>query len=361
MTANLYTFLRGATGFTFAVIGIGFLVEPKKKRVHKAFGALYLALGMIFLLSYLGGYWIMPLVLDNFFIIAIVYTISQALFEISLYLFGDEAVPGYRRKVYLVGLAVSALFWFLPLLDSILGLTVIAISVEDSRPVAPFQLASSIGVYAWPVAISVISMRAGRWHIDDLPRGPGATRMILTGVASLVVLFGFIGMALLFSSQSLYRLGHTILELMMLALYFFYKANPDVFLEARKEIGTQHKRRKHLEPKEIIRIQNRLDHLVLAENVHTRPELDLRSLSKKLNLPSYRISTYFNTVLGMSFPEWLNSVRIDHVRRLLASNSDMSILEISMEAGYSSKAVFNNQFLKQTGMSPSEYKAGISK
>ena len=316
MTANLYTFLRGASGFTFAVIGIGFLVEPKKKRVHKAFGALYLALGMIFLLSYLGGYWIMPLVLDNFFIIAIVYTISQALFEIS---------------------------------------------VEDSRPMAPFQLVSSIGVYAWPVAISVISMRAGRWHVDDLPRGPGATRMILTGVASLVVLFGFIGMALLFSSQSLYRLGHTILELMMLALYFFYKANPDVFLEARKEIGTQHKRRKHLEPKEIIRIQNRLDHLVLAENVHTRPELDLRSLSKKLNLPSYRISTYFNTVLGMSFPEWLNSVRIDHVRRLLASNSDMSILEISIEAGYSSKAVFNNQFLKQTGMSPSEYKAGISK
>jgi len=30
MTASLYTFLRGATGFTFAVIGISFLVEPKK-------------------------------------------------------------------------------------------------------------------------------------------------------------------------------------------------------------------------------------------------------------------------------------------------------------------------------------------
>jgi AraC-like DNA-binding protein len=357
MIDTLYVFFRGASGFAFIAMGVGFFVEPGNQRVRKAFGILFAGLGALFMFSWLSEYWILPVFLDSFMVIAAVFMISQALFEISLYLFGDEKIHGSRLWVYRIGAAWSLALWLLPFLDRALGLPVLHTSVEDARPMALFQTISTTGLYAWPVAITIISLLAGKWRLSDIPDKPGARKTLAIGVAGLIIIFGLIGTGLILSSQALYRAGHLALEFMMLTWAFYYRARPDSFLKARKQIGLQHKQRQNLSPAETARIAERLQRLVKDEHVCTESSLDLRILARKMHIPSYRMSAYFNSRLGMSFPEWLNAARINYVCSLLKEDSSLSILEISMEAGYASKAVFNSQFLKRTGMSPSEYRA----
>jgi AraC-like DNA-binding protein len=45
----------------------------------------------------------------------------------------------------------------------------------------------------------------------------------------------------------------------------------------------------------------------------------------------------------------------------MAERPDLTILEISLEAGYRSKASFNEQFGKIVGMSPSEYRRSLNR
>ncbi len=357
MIDTLYVFFRGASGFAFIAMGVGFFVEPGNQRVRKAFGALFMALGFVFMFSWLSEYWVLPMILDNLLVIAAVFVISQSLFEMSLYLFGDEKIQGMRRRIYRIGAFWSLALWALPVLDYILGLPVLRTSVEDARPMALFQTISQTGIYLWPAAITIISMLAGRWRPSDIPNKPGATRALLMGTAGLVPIFGLIAAGIILPSQILYRTGHLALGLMMLAWAWYYRARPDTFLKARQQIGLQHKQLRSLSPEEAIRIDERLQRLVQSDQVYTDPLLDLRILARKMRIPAYRMSAYFNTRLGMSFPEWLNAARVDYVCRLLEKDAGLSILEISLEAGYSSKAVFNSQFLKRTGMSPSEYRA----
>jgi AraC-like DNA-binding protein len=356
MLDDLYHFFRGASGFAFLVVGSGIMLPPGSLRVSKAFGALFLSLGIAFLLSALSEFWMPPIALDNMLIIGMVYAISQSTLEISLYLFGDEAVRGSRRTVYLVGAAWSLMLWLLPLLDLLFNFPVLRSNIEDSRPMALFQSIASTGVYAWPIAITVVSLRSGRWKIADWPHGPGASRAVLGGIAAVAGILVVIGISLALHSRALYRLAHTALQLLMLIWFLFYQANPDIFSKARQEIGQRHKQREKIDPAEASMITGKLENAVESDHIYSDQELDLQSLAKAIRIPAYRLSSYFNSVLGVSFSEWLNGVRIDRVKQLLVEQNDMNILDISLEAGYASKAVFNSQFQRRAGMSPSEYR-----
>jgi len=360
MTDDAYIFTTGAFGFTCLIIGSGFLVEPGKERIRRAFGMLFLALGSAYVLSWLSVFLWLPLVLDNLLVPAIVFGISQSLFEISLYIFGDEAVRGSRRKVYLTGAIWSAALWLLPFLDPLLDFPAIRASVEDGRSMGLFQSFSSISVYLWPIIITIVSFRAGRRHPADMPREPGVTWIFLAAFTGLIVTLTVIGIAMAVSSSTVYRAGHNALQLMMLCWFLYYRARPNAFRQARKDIELQHEQRQSLSQADAAAIAERLKKLVDVDAIHTSPDINLNMLARKLHLPAYRLSAYFNGSIGVSFPEWLNAVRIEHVQYLLKNQPDTSILDISLEAGYASKAVFNKQFLKRTGMSPSEYRARIT-
>ena len=217
MLDTLYDFFRSSCGFALMVVGAEALVEKGSHRVRRSFGVLFLSVGSAFVFSWISGYALLPLPLDNLVVIAIVFSISQAFFEICLYLFGDEAHRGTRRMIYAVGATCAALVWLVPFLDAILGLPVLRVSVEDARPMALFQTVSSFGVYAWPIAISIIAMRAARWRPADIPRGPGAVRALLVNLAIILGVLSFISAAVLVGSRGLYRLGHSALQLVLVA------------------------------------------------------------------------------------------------------------------------------------------------
>lgn len=55
------------------------------------------------------------------------------------------------------------------------------------------------------------------------------------------------------------------------------------------------------------------------------------------------------------FPEYLNLLRMEEARKLLAQ-TDFPITEIALKTGFSSSSYFSSLFRRMNGMSPSTYR-----
>ena len=84
-------------------------------------------------------------------------------------------------------------------------------------------------------------------------------------------------------------------------------------------------------------------------------ELSLALLENELHLSKYYISHIFSDKLGVSFNDYVNSLRISYACRKLIS-TDMSVTKIGEIAGFSTLRTFNRAFFKQMNTSPSEYR-----
>lgn len=84
-------------------------------------------------------------------------------------------------------------------------------------------------------------------------------------------------------------------------------------------------------------------------------ELSLAILEKELHLSKYYISHLFSDKLGIRFNDYINSLRVSESCRLLRV-SDKSITEIAGASGFGTLRTFNRAFIKQIGISPSDYK-----
>ena len=70
--------------------------------------------------------------------------------------------------------------------------------------------------------------------------------------------------------------------------------------------------------------------------------------------PAY-FSTLFRQSCGSTFKEYLNIVRIEESKRLLA-NTDYSIIDIAVAVGFDNQSYFSKVFKKYTGLTPKQYR-----
>lgn len=86
-----------------------------------------------------------------------------------------------------------------------------------------------------------------------------------------------------------------------------------------------------------------------------KEDLSLSHLEEKLHLNKYYISHLFSNQLGLRFNDYINSLRISEACRFLLT-STYSITEISTLVGFNTLRTFNRAFVKQIGVSPSEFR-----
>ena len=84
-------------------------------------------------------------------------------------------------------------------------------------------------------------------------------------------------------------------------------------------------------------------------------DLSLTTLEENLHLNKYYISHLFSSKLGLRFNDYINSLRISEACRQLL-NSDESITAICDRVGFNTLRTFNRAFMKQMGVSPSDYR-----
>lgn len=89
---------------------------------------------------------------------------------------------------------------------------------------------------------------------------------------------------------------------------------------------------------------------------YQNPELSLEEVSAVMGLNAAYFCRLFKRVSGRSFTEYLNFVRISKSEELL-QNTAHTILEISMEVGFSSVSYYNRVFKQLKNCTPSVYRS----
>ncbi len=88
-------------------------------------------------------------------------------------------------------------------------------------------------------------------------------------------------------------------------------------------------------------------------------EITLSEVASEASMAITTFCNFFKEHYRMTFVEYLNTIRIGHVCKLLA-DSDDNVVTIAYECGFNNLANFNRQFKKLKGMSPSEYRRALS-
>lgn len=92
---------------------------------------------------------------------------------------------------------------------------------------------------------------------------------------------------------------------------------------------------------------------LLAEQ-HSSP-VELTRLAQQAGLhPNYAMNL-FRESFGMTMVQYLTHHRVAHAQRLLIS-SDLSVLEVALDAGFSSVSHFYTMFKRSSGVSPRRYR-----
>ena len=86
---------------------------------------------------------------------------------------------------------------------------------------------------------------------------------------------------------------------------------------------------------------------------HYDEELTTTEIAKKMYMSRTTLSNLFAKYAGVGMNEYINSLRIKNVNKLLLS--DKSITEAAMESGFKSIRTFNHVYRKNMGMTPTEY------
>ncbi len=100
-------------------------------------------------------------------------------------------------------------------------------------------------------------------------------------------------------------------------------------------------------------------HIVSYVAEHFQEPLTLTKLAKHLNVSKFYLSRVFSAKLKTNFNQYLNHIRANYAQALIQS-TNYTLTRISVDSGFESQRTFNRVFKEIFGVSPSEYRRGIS-
>lgn len=100
-----------------------------------------------------------------------------------------------------------------------------------------------------------------------------------------------------------------------------------------------------------------LDALMKTKQWFLKARLTLNDVSELSGLQTRDISRMINTVANKSFNQYINEYRVSDICKALDGGTSQSLTQLYINAGFTSKASFNQVFKELTGLTPSQYKA----
>jgi two-component system response regulator YesN len=89
----------------------------------------------------------------------------------------------------------------------------------------------------------------------------------------------------------------------------------------------------------------------------SNPDLTLREVAEHVSLSNNHFCTVFSQETGVTFTEYLTSVRLARAKELLR-DQQMRTSDVAFAVGYNDPHYFSYLFKKNTGMSPRDYRKG---
>ena len=104
------------------------------------------------------------------------------------------------------------------------------------------------------------------------------------------------------------------------------------------------------------KIENTIDQVIVAKQLYLTLNLKIGDVAKATGICRTYISKYINQTKGMSFSDYINSLRVEHAKTLLSHDIEtIKIISIATQSGFSSEQSFYRNFFKFTGMKPLEW------
>ncbi len=100
---------------------------------------------------------------------------------------------------------------------------------------------------------------------------------------------------------------------------------------------------------------------VATERWHCDLDLSLAVLAQRLGTNTNHLSRAVNEGLGLNFSTFIGRMRAETVAAALRGGSRADLLDLALDAGFSSKASFNRAFLATFGQTPSAYRGQVAK
>ncbi len=92
------------------------------------------------------------------------------------------------------------------------------------------------------------------------------------------------------------------------------------------------------------------------QKLFTNPKITIAKVALHISTNKSYLSQYINNSKQKTFNEWINGLRIEEAKRLMATNKNITIGEVSEKVGYTDTSYFSKCFVKYTGITASKWK-----
>lgn len=149
-------------------------------------------------------------------------------------------------------------------------------------------------------------------------------------------------------------------SLLVYALGYLKMRRPE--LSESDELSAKKYDKSQLTPERSERYLNKLLQFMEKERPFTDGELTIQKLADKLSIPAPHLSQTINERLGKSFPDFINSYRVEEAKKKLLDPAfkHLSVLGIAEEVGFNSKSSFNDVFKRHVKMTPTEFRKSVA-
>ena len=103
-----------------------------------------------------------------------------------------------------------------------------------------------------------------------------------------------------------------------------------------------------------------IDTIIREEHLYAKANLMREDIMKRFKIGRHHLNDQLNTFAdGMSFPQYINSIRMEIAYDLLTNHPEMRIADIALEVGFTAPNL-REQFKRCYGITPAEYRASLA-
>ena len=106
---------------------------------------------------------------------------------------------------------------------------------------------------------------------------------------------------------------------------------------------------------ESIKMLNDIESKMIEEKFYLNENFSSQDVLVHFEITRNKLDELLTHLKGLSFADWLNSLRIEYAKNLLLTHNKYTIDAISSMSGYSSRSAFYAAFKKVTNITPTEF------
>lgn len=155
--------------------------------------------------------------------------------------------------------------------------------------------------------------------------------------------------------DNLYKIPFILVLIFIFFLSFMGFKRPNIFIKYDENITKKYNE----DTTKLSVYTSKVLEYVEKEKPYLNSNLTITELAKQLDMLTYQLSKIINNEIGKTFFDFINSYRVEEVKKMMKKNKNYKIIAIAYDCGFNSKSSFNRIFKKITGKTPSQYRKEI--